>query len=146
MRHRGIIALGLLALPLAGCAPLPESLTWEQWAAEQSGADGSFDFFSGRVIGGGYDGGNRYQQTNDVFSNVPLAVTTIDLYCRSTEPVVFTVTDAEPVEVDCEEGDSIEVLVKATTRVEPSFEGRAYWLAVARPEPDAFVDGEPVEP
>lgn len=145
MRHRGIIALGLLALPLTGCAPIPETVSWEQWAATIDGG-GQMDLHNGRAVGGSMADGVQTYSVSDTFWDVVPGMSTLDLHCRSSEPVEFEVTGAKPITVDCAEGGTIQTELQASTRVVASSAGRAYWLAIIRRGPDAFVDGEPVEP
>jgi hypothetical protein len=141
-----LIASGALAVAMAGCAPIPETVTWEQWAAGAVDDASRMDLYSGRAVGGTLADGVQSYTVSDTFWDVAPGVSTLDLHCRSTGPVVFEVARAEPVTVDCEKGGTVETELQASSRVLTSADGRAYWLAIIRPEPDAFVDGEPVEP
>ncbi len=141
-----LIASGALVVAMAGCAPIPTTVTWDQWAAGAVGDGGPMDLHSGRAVGGTLADGLQTFTVADTFWDVSPGMSTLDLHCRSTGPVVFEVARAEPVTVDCEKGGTVETELQASSRVLTSADGRAYWLAIIRPETDAFVDGEPVEP
>lgn len=138
----------LLAVPLAGCAPLVDSMTIDEWTAG----------LPGELVSSTYGTAGAGQPYMTELAAIGTGNHDLLLDCRSREPVAMQVDDLDPVLVECGTTATVPIeLERATSSVRITATAtQDAWIAarVAEPgasidcedcEADAFVDGEPAD-